>query len=312
MLARALSLAALGAALAAAAPTTTGSVRFADGAFNFVPGVLDPTAAAWGSYTDMKGTASGFGQLTISTGKGFPDTVQTGAAGFLEGALTADRIATHWVNVGSWIRSQFKSGTVPASFQTFFETQDAWSRANVAANTSSPIWRATGVVTAQFDGLVAGYAAVAPGRALPPISVYEFQQMGGIGDLLDLIPALSPTDAPAWEGMTDAELMDRVRKTTHCSALVKVNGDLTELYFSHAAWFIYTGTTRIFKHYNFALSEFGSSLRPPARPRARAASRAALPALPAPPHSARLPARSGHVHVVCELSGLPELARRLL
>mgnify|MGYP003898222051 CR=1 FL=1 len=28
--------------------------------------------------------------------------------------------------------------------------------------------------------------------------------------------------------------MDRVRKTTHCSALVKVNGDLTQLFFSHA------------------------------------------------------------------------------
>jgi len=251
MAARLLSLAALAAAAAAAPGRTTGSVRYAGGAFVFVPGTLDPAAAAWGSYTDMDGTASGFGQLTITTGATFPDAVQTGAAGFLEGALTAERISSHWINVGAWIRSQFKSGTVPASFQTFFETQDAWSRANVKANATSPIWRATGLITAQFDGLVAGYAAVAPGKGLPALTAYEFQQMGGIGDLLDLIPALSPTDSWDWTAMSDAALMARVRKTTHCSALVKVNGDLTELYFSHVAWFIYTSMTRIFKHYNF-------------------------------------------------------------
>ena len=239
---------------------TTGSVYYtAPSTYSFTPGVLDPAAAAWGASTDMLGTASGFGQLTITTG-GAPlaDAVQMYAAGYLEASLTAARISSHYVNVGAWIRSQFKSGVIPQNILDFFTTQDAWSRANVAANTSSPIWRATGLVTAQFDGLVAGYnaAAAASNGALPALGVFAFQQMNAIGDFLDLIPALGlAEDTWHWENMTDAQLMDRVRKTSHCSALVKVTGDLSELYFSHVAWFIYTGTTRIFKHYNFKVAD---------------------------------------------------------
>ena len=259
------ALAALAAccAAAAAAPAypvgrTTGTVYYDAGSatYTFKAGVLDAAGAAWGSSTDMAGTASGFGQLTITTaGAPLADAVQIYAAGFLEASLTAARISSHYVNVGSWIRGQFKGGVIPQAFLDFFNTQDAWARANVASNTSSPVWRATGLVTAQLDGLVAGYAAIAPSLGLPALSAWAFQQMNAIGDFLDLIPALSAADTWDWRNMTDAQLMERVRKTTHCSALVKVNGDLTQMFFSHAAWFIYTGTTRIFKHYNFRLAD---------------------------------------------------------
>ena len=259
------ALAALAAccAAAAAAPAypvgrTTGTVYYDAGSatYTFKAGVLDAAGAAWGSSTDMAGTASGFGQLTITTaGAPLADAVQMYAAGYLEASLTAARISSHYTNVGAWIRGQFKGGVIPQAFQDFFNTQDAWARANVASNTSSPVWRATGLVTAQLDGLVAGYAAIAPSLGLPALSAWAFQQMNAIGDFLDLIPALSAADTWDWRNMTDAQLMERVRKTTHCSALVKVNGDLTQMFFSHAAWFIYTGTTRIFKHYNFRLAD---------------------------------------------------------
>ena len=259
---------ALAAAAAAALPAAlaapgrvTGTVLY-DGSsktFTYKAGVLDATGAAWGASTDMEGTASGFGQLTITTGgAAFADDVQMYAAGYLEAQLTAARISTHWVNVGAWIRGQFKGGVIPQKVIDFFSTQDAWARANVQANATSPIWRATGLVTAQFDGLVQGYAdaAAASGGALPALGKDAFQYMNAIGDFLDLIPALQLSESMwNWTSMSDAQLIDRVRRTTHCSALVKVNGDLTQLFFSHAAWFIYTGTTRIFKHYNFQVAD---------------------------------------------------------
>ena len=231
-------------ACAAAAQRTTGSVYYdaGQGTYSFKSGVLDPAAVAWGSSTDMAGTASGFGQLTITTNKASPDAVQMMGAGYLEGSLTTTRISSHYVNVGAWIRGQFKGGVIPQTVIDFFSTQDAWARANVAANTSSPVWRATGLVTAQLDGLISGYNANAANVGAPQLTQFQFQQMNAIGDLLDLIPALKVEGAPEWTKMSDEELMDRVRKTTHCSALVKVNGDLSELFFSHAAWFIYTGS----------------------------------------------------------------------
>ena len=84
------------------------------------------------------------------------------AAGFLEGALTAPQIWLQWENVNAWILSNFKGGVMPPSFQAFFDTQDSWSRAQVLSNASSSLWQLTGAILSQFDGLRAGYAAVAP------------------------------------------------------------------------------------------------------------------------------------------------------
>lgn len=89
-------------------------------------------------------------------------SAQMFAAGFLEGALTAPQIWLQWQNVDAWILGQFTDGVIPPSFQPFFETQDAWSRAQVAENTTSTLWQLTGLILSQFDGLRAGYAAVAP------------------------------------------------------------------------------------------------------------------------------------------------------
>jgi hypothetical protein len=84
------------------------------------------------------------------------------AAGFLEGALTAPQIWLQWQNIDAWILSQFKGGVVPAPVVEFFSTQDKWSREQVATNASAPLWQLTGLILSQFDGLRAGYAAVAP------------------------------------------------------------------------------------------------------------------------------------------------------
>lgn len=78
--------------------------------------------------------------------------------------------------------------------------------------------------------------------------------MGAIGDYLDLIVALT-NEGPDYDSMTDSELLAFMRKNNHCSALVKVTGDLSELFFSHVAWFLFQSTTRIFKHYNFNLNQ---------------------------------------------------------
>ena len=133
-------------------------------------------------------------------------------------------IFQQFTNVNAWIVSNFKGGVIPPAFQAFFNTQDAWTRANVKSNTSA-LWAGVGAIVAQFDGLVAGYASVAPKDA--PMDVWAFQKINAVGDFLDLIPALTPAAAPDFTKMTKAEVMAKVRATSHCSALTKVNADLT-------------------------------------------------------------------------------------
>ena len=81
----------------------------------------------------------------MSTSSAFNDTTQMFAAGFLEAALTRSRIWSHANNTLAWISSQFKGGVIPPVVEAFFTTQDAWTRAQVAANASAR-WQATGAV----------------------------------------------------------------------------------------------------------------------------------------------------------------------
>jgi hypothetical protein len=178
-----------------------------------------------------------------------------------EGALTYERIHQQADNVRAWIRSEFTGGVIPPAFQQWFTTQDAWTRSQITGNPTSTYWQGLGAIMAQFDGMVAGYNAIAPGDLT--LQVWDFQQLNGLGDFLDLIPALiqsgkmTPAQAAHswdWDNMTDSALIDRVRKTTHCSSLVKTNGDFTQLYAGHVAWFIFQGTIRIMKHFTTRLS----------------------------------------------------------
>jgi hypothetical protein len=57
---------------------------------------------------------------------------------------------------------------------------------------------------------------------------------------------------PLAEGTCFSQVEETIRNAGHCSALVKVDGALTDLFMGHSSWFEYANTDRIFKHYHFA------------------------------------------------------------
>lgn len=163
--------------------------------------------------------------------------------------MTQPRMNQHAFNILSWADGNFKNGSIPPSFETFFETQDKWARAQVAANPTDARWQAASYAIAQLDGLVAGYNSVAP--STEQRAMYDFQLLQASGDLLDLIPALTPAEAPQWHTMPAHEVMSAIRERSHCSAIIKVLGDLSEMFISHVAWFTYGSMLRVYKTYDF-------------------------------------------------------------
>ena len=239
----ALAVGAIGvSASASAVAAVNASVYATGGVWSVRFGVVDKTAAvAYGWYVDYEGTTSGFGRLSIATNAAFNATAQAFGAGFLEGALTSSRIYEQYLNMHAWLQSNFAGGDIPAVYSQFFANQSQWSRAQAATN-FSVYWQAATAVLSQFDGLVAGYGAVAPANM--SLGVWEFDQLNGMGDFLDLIPALQPYSEAArgwrWEELTSAEIMAHVHRTTHCSALFKVTGNYSDIFFGHSSWFTYT------------------------------------------------------------------------
>jgi hypothetical protein len=245
-------------AAAVSAQTYVGSVTLAAGTYSFVPGAKVAGAVAVGSVSTMNSSASGFAELSIVTSSAFSDAQQMFAAGFLEGALTQPQIYLHSINMLAWIAGNFGGKPPPPEYEAFFTAQDAWARGNVASN-ATVRWAGMGLILSQFDGLRAGYAAVAPSDQA--LSLYTFQQMNAVGDLLDLIPALQPGSPHAapwnWETQTTEMILGRARKINHCSGLFAVTGNLSDVFWGHSAWFTYMGTNRVFKHYKFSLASPG-------------------------------------------------------
>ena len=62
---------------------------------------------------------------------------------------------------------------------------------------------------------------------------------GHAGDLGDLIPALEPTRRVRWNDLAADDLELQLASMGHCSALVKVTGNYSDLLMAHSSWFTY-------------------------------------------------------------------------
>ena len=203
----------------------------------------------------------GWGILRVKTSQNFHDLDQVYAAGFVEGALTAKRIYEHYINMNDFFFSSLNSSEI-GQFRQFFAEQEKWVRQMVNENEDDPFWRQAGMIQSQFDGLVDGYTKYhAPGQELDR---FAFSVLNGVGDLLDLKTVFSKKEKEDWDSFmkpdagkkkTHAETKLKVALSTHCTALIKVLPDLSDLLFAHSSWFSYSAMNRIYKHYFFQVSE---------------------------------------------------------
>ncbi len=207
---------------------------------------------AFGTFADSI-SSDGWSRLRLSTNASFPNVEQAYAAGYLEAHLTAEKIYEGVVNTGanfSW----------PSALEAFLGANDAWVRGQVRANPNDAYWHHVGLVYAQIDGLLHGYAAAtnSTARALPPRALFNIQ-LGG--DLEDLAAALNLTANPraaarakARAVAVDASPAGDTEGGGHCSALVRLLPGASEVLFAHATWAGFEDMTRILKDYDFPWS----------------------------------------------------------
>ncbi|XP_019901891.1 phospholipase B-like 1 isoform X3 [Esox lucius] len=132
----------------------------------------------------------------------------------------------------------------------FMIEQDYWTREQVKLRRNTDtLWLHAGLILAQLDGLQAGAAHWAKSQQREPLSMFALQFLNEVGDLLDLIPALTPRlNCSRGHGPFRMPVMG------HCSALIKVLPGFENLLFAHSSWFSYASTMRIYKHWDFRLA----------------------------------------------------------
>ncbi|XP_067101308.1 phospholipase B-like 1 [Osmerus mordax] len=213
-------------------------------------GVMEREGDAYGYYNDTL-FLTGWGVLEIRAGYGETsenDEITCFLAGYLEGFLTAEQMFSHYSNMYPQL---IKDHNVLDPLKNFLSEQDLWTREQVRKRKNSdPLWQHAGLILAQLDGLQAGAAHWAKSRQREPLSKFAVQFLNGVGDLLDLIPALAPrTNSSAGQGPF------RMPGMGHCSALIKVLPGFENLLFAHSSWYTYAATLRIYKHWDFRLAD---------------------------------------------------------
>uniref|UniRef100_A0A3Q1JAU7 Phospholipase B-like n=1 Tax=Anabas testudineus TaxID=64144 RepID=A0A3Q1JAU7_ANATE len=239
------------AATFAAADKMTAATVYWDSQHKIVKlkeGVLETEGDAYG-YLNSTLFSTGWSVLEIRAGYGqTPETDELTffLAGYLEGFLTAQQIMDHYTNMYPQLIQDPK---VLSKVQTFMKDQDAWVRQQVKLNkTSDPLWKHAGYIVAQLDGLQAGVADWAKKQGKKPLSLFDIQFLSAVGDLLDLIPALVPSATIPVQKYKRPGM-------GHCSALIKMLPGYENLMFGHSSWYTYAATMRIYKHWDFHITE---------------------------------------------------------
>jgi len=205
----------------------------------------DPSAQALGTWQDDI-QRIGWGRLLVKTRSSDPG-LPAFAAGFLEGYLTADRVAQHFDNA-------FKGAKLdppPAGVLDFVKATDAWwAKTLGAADPKDSYWNTVRFVSDQLDGLVAGInAGLGEGRRRFTRS--DMMMLNSFFDLDDIKQAVNASQRAAFESMEPEALTLWVREHGHCSAVIKLLPDGSDIFAGHNTWQGWHLMLRSFKRYEF-------------------------------------------------------------
>lgn len=179
--------------------------------------------------------STGWAFLELQTSEKYSDERQAYAAGYLEGFLTRDLVWMHWQNM---LKGYCYNKTdVCGLIEEFIDKNEKYITEMVSKHPDDPYWYHVKLYYIQIEGLAVGYnkATTDPYEWL---TTRDIVWINMLGDLDELAFALSMPNS------TDGILFSE-----HCTGLVKLLPDWSNLYFSHVTWNSYQSMLRLQKMY---------------------------------------------------------------
>ena len=215
-------------------------------------GKYDEKAIAFGKYIPLY-HEKGWDFLTISTYQGrdnkYSDHSKSYAMGYLEGVLTADRIYAHWINMNHF--KYYNNNVIMPNLthQFFKENLDYVKYKSTALKDTNQYWYEAYNLYRQMLGLHDVYNSVVSDEK--KIDLINFQTVISVGDLDEILYWKNPNARPDYSKMTISEIKDFINLHSHCSSLIKVAPDFSDIWFGHNTWTAYNKMIRIFKEYKY-------------------------------------------------------------
>ena len=202
-------------------------------------------AVAWAHWNNSIHEV-GWYKLHIHGQEGADDGEIMTCAGFLEGALSANSIFNHYQLIREIKEYPLTPKTYPPKVYQFIYDNLVYVRQSVEAYQDVPYWQEIGLIMKQFDGLQMGYnyTMEQQGNTTAVMNEFDHWFFQSAGDMFD-IAAMFPDDvAPAKEFRE------------HCTGLVRVTDDYSDLFFAHDAWSDYRELHGELKEYDLPISAF--------------------------------------------------------
>ncbi|GFR86205.1 phospholipase B-like protein B [Elysia marginata] len=205
---------------------------------------------------------TGWAKLDVTTRAGperkYNDSVQAYAAGFVEGHLTRPLMKMHWANTGAWVCPEPLSKQC-LQIKRFLRANMEWMLQNIkVSSSSSPFWHHVRLFLEQSAGLQDGFAGM-PGKLnldIEIFSVYLWQVGGDMEDLLNLFASSSDEKINTPDPWATG--------TGHCSALLRLLPDYSDLYVAQDTWSDFSSMLRVLKRYSFELIKYPLDTKTPA------------------------------------------------
>ncbi|XP_037075992.1 putative phospholipase B-like 2 [Pollicipes pollicipes] len=188
-----------------------------------------------------------------------PDSVVAFAAGLAEAHASSEMIADFIYNAVDSMCAKPGAAAKCEAIGEYFSANLEWTRKRVKSDSArDPYWRQVGLVLSQLDGLQQGISEKIPG-ASDMAAVW----INAIPEAMDLIVGLPLREkANAAAEVAEAKpaaVEEPLTAGDHCSVLVKLLPENTDLLVGHATWVDYSFMSRMVKRITLPYSAGGAN-----------------------------------------------------
>ena len=191
-----------------------------------------------------------------------PDTIYSDSnkhygMGYLEGYVTYKRIYDHYRNNNNY-KFYKNQGVMPEYLEKFFISNLQFIRKMCDLySETDPYFHEVNNFYHQMKGILDGYNTRVKEEKnkninldLEQITLPHFMAIISVGDI-DELENINKSSRPNYSNMTSEQIKNYVNERLHCSALIKVAPDFSNIWFGHSTWSGYNRLLKMFKEYRY-------------------------------------------------------------